>query len=108
MLDGLYEFLEKFWNQIISVFEWIIDSLIYSIGMIFYFLLDFVLNSIEFIVNSIDFANTGLFNIFDSWGVLPDQVLWILNYLNFMQMLTYLFTAYLIRMTLNLIPFVRI
>lgn len=108
MLDGIYEFLEKFWNQIISVFDWILDSFLYLVGMIFYFLLDFILNCIEGIVNSIDFANSGIFNIFDSWGILPDQVLWILNYLNIMQMLTYLFSAYLVRMTLNLIPFVRI
>lgn len=104
MLDYINGFIAVFWEKVVDVFLWLFDNLLDLISGIFYFIYDGFLTLIEGIINGLDFTETAVLNSFNSWDLLPPQVIWLLNYLDLHLILVVLASAFLIRITLNLIP----
>lgn len=104
MLNKIWLFLESLPDKFLDLFQWLFDSIYEFFTALPYWLFDLVLTVIESIIEAIDWSTMSAFESFNEWGLLPDQLLWILNYLNFSQCLTILAGAYGIRLLLNIIP----
>ena len=104
MLNRIGEFVSAFFGQLLDVLEWLLSGFVYIVSEIFYLIFDVILTVLEGIINAIDFAQLTALTAFSDWGLLPDQILYVLGRLNFAQALAILSSAYLIRLTLNLIP----
>jgi hypothetical protein len=104
MLNKIWLFLESFIQKAINLVEWLFLSIFNAFCDIVFFLIDVVLSTITTIIEAVDFAELSTLETFSEWSVLPDQVLWVLGYMNFGQCLSLLAGAYVIRLLLNLIP----
>ncbi len=104
MLDKIWLFLESFIEKAINLVEWLFLSVINGIADLFYFIIDITLTVLTTLVEAVDFSQVSVLQAFNDWNLLPAQVIWILDYMNFAQCLTLLAGAYGIRLLLNLIP----
>lgn len=105
MLNKLIDFAMAFWDQAQEIITWSMwDFAVYILSNLFYFILDGCLTVVENIITSIDFTVLTENSAFADWASLPVQILYVLGKLNFPAALALLSAAYLIRLTLNLIP----
>lgn len=104
MLNKLIEFISYFWSQAVEFFTWAFDTIISFLIDIAYYIFDGFLIAVETIFNLIDFTQITTLSTLQSWTGLPDQTIWLLNYLNIPACLAFIIGAYTIRFLMNLIP----
>jgi len=102
-MDSIIQFLNSFASLIGSFFTWLADTLVSIIWGALYLIYDGFLTLIVAIVSAIDLS-TLVTQTMASWGLLPDQLVYLINQVGVPQGLAILGYAYLIRMGLNLIP----
>jgi hypothetical protein len=102
-MTALIDFINNFLSVITSALTWLLDGAILVIQSAFYFIYDGLLSTVTAFVNSLDLSNLA-FSSLTTWGLMPDQMLYVINQIGLPQGLTMVFYAYLIRLTLNLIP----
>jgi hypothetical protein len=102
-MSALIHFVNSFLSILTSAFSWLLDGAILVIQSACYFIYDGFLTTITAFVNSLDLSSLA-FTSLTTWGLMPDQMLYVINQIGLPQGLTMLFYAYVIRLTLNLIP----
>jgi len=99
----IIDWLRTFWSWVETGFLWILDGFVILMQFVAFTLLDGLLTVIETALAAIDLSAM-LFNYAAAWSSLPPQLVWLINAVGLPQCLTILGAAYLIRLTLNLIP----
>lgn len=99
----IIEWLSDFWEGIIGALSWLLDALIVVVQFIFFTIFDGFLSVLESIIAAIDFSSVA-FNYAAAWSNLPTQLIFLINATGLPQCFAMLGSAYLIRLTLNLIP----
>lgn len=99
----IISWLRTFWHWVETGFSWILDGFILLFQFIFFTIFDGLLTVIETALAGIDLSSV-LFNYAAAWSHLPTQLVWLINAIGLPQCFTILGAAYLIRLTLNLIP----
>lgn len=108
MLNKIIEFCGAFWDQVLDVLDWIFSFLFSLLSKLFYAIVDAFFSVIETIVAALDFTQVTALTALQSWTGLPDQVIWLLNYINLPICLAAVLSCYGLRLLLNLLPFIRI
>ena len=98
-----YSFINTFFSSLYYVMKWCLDGLLYVLKTFLYFPFDGLLTVIESFFSALNFSSV-IFSSSSVWAGLPPQLIWILNAVGFPQCMTLIAAAYLIRLTLNLIP----
>ncbi|MDW7772528.1 MAG: hypothetical protein SCH71_06520 [Desulfobulbaceae bacterium] len=101
--DYLVKFFSKFWSIFMEAFGWLIAGLGLLLQFVFYTIFDGLLLVIETFFSLLDLSAIA-FSYSSTWAGLPSQTIWFMNEIAFPQGLTLLAGAYIIRLTLNLIP----
>lgn len=104
MIHKIIDFCANFFEMIIDVFEWVLSGILYLLSELLYLFLDLFFTTIETVITSIDVAQVTALQSFADWGLLPDQIVYILYEINFAQCLTMLSISFLLRFTINLVP----
>ena len=100
---AIIEWLETFWTWVETSIKWLLDGLITLIQFIFFVILDGLFSIVETFFAAIDLSSVA-FNYAAAWANLPTQLIWLINTVGLPQCFALLGGAYLIRLTLNLIP----
>ena len=100
---ALFQWLADFWDIFKEAFIWIFDSLLGVVQFIAFTIIDGLLSVLETLISAVDFSSVA-FNYAAHWSALPSQLIWLIDKAGLPQCLTLLGSAYLIRLTLNLIP----
>lgn len=95
--------LNEFWNLIVDGFTWVLEAFQIVFKFIFFTIFDGILIIVEGFFSTLDLSAIA-FSYAAEWSHLPSQSIWIINQIALPQALTLLAGAYLIRLTLNLIP----
>jgi hypothetical protein len=99
----IIDWLRTFWNWVQTGFTWILDGFILLLQFVAFTLLDGLLLVIETTLAAIDLSSV-IFNYAATWSNLPTQLVWLINAVGLPQCFSILGAAYMIRLTLNLIP----
>lgn len=99
----IIDWLSAFWNWVETGFKWILDGFILLVQFVAFTILDGLFLVVETALAAIDLSSV-LFNYAATWSSLPAQLIWLINAVGLPQCLAILGAAYLIRLTLNLIP----
>ncbi len=99
----IISWLRTFWNWVETGFTWILDGFILLVQFVFFTIFDGLLTVIETALAAIDLSSV-IFNYAAAWSNMPDQLVWLINAVGLPQCFAILGAAYLIRLTLNLIP----
>jgi len=105
MLDWLKQRIVDIIQWFSDIFVAIFDSLWDIIKDAFSWIFEQILNIVVSILNSLDVS--GLFSYCSSWGTLPSEILNVMGLCGFGDAAGVIGTAVLIRLVLQLIPFVR-
>lgn len=100
---AIIEWLGTFWEAVKAGMLWILDALITLLQFVFFTILDGFLSIIETFITALDLSSVA-FGYAAAWSSLPPQLIWLINAVGLPQCFTLLGSAYLIRLTLNLIP----
>ena len=99
----IIDWLESFWHWVETGFTWILDGLLTLLQFVVFTILDGLFLVVETALSAINLSSI-LFNYAAAWSDLPTQLIWLINAVGLPQCLGILGAAYLIRLTLNLIP----
>nr|WP_321467338.1 hypothetical protein [uncultured Desulfobulbus sp.] len=99
----LIDWCRAFWTWCVVGFTWVLDGFILLVQFVFFTIFDGLLTVIETTLAAIDLSAV-VFNYAAAWSNLPDQLVWLINAVGLPQCFTILGAAYLLRLTLNLIP----
>ena len=99
----IISWLRTFWSWVETVITWTLNGFILLVQFVFFTIFDGLLTVIETALAAIDLSSV-LFNYAATWSNLPTQLIWLINAVGLPQCFTILGAAYLIRLTLNLIP----
>jgi len=99
----IIDWLTTFWSWIETAFTWILDGFILLLQFVFFTIFDGLLTIIETFLTTIDLSAVA-FNYAAAWSNLPTQLVWMINAVGLPQCFTLLGAAYLVRLTLNIIP----
>lgn len=102
-MESIMSFINSFIDIIQSALQWIIDAIVKVLWGVLYVVVDGVLTVVTGFVSLIDLS-TLVTKLTASWGLLPPSIVWIITQSGLAQCLAIIGYAYLIRMTLNLIP----
>lgn len=102
-MNIFYDFINAFWSGLQAVLSWLLDGALYVLKAALYFPFDGLLTCISSFVSALDLSGI-LFTSATTWGALPPQLLYVLNQIALPQCLSLMLYAYIIRLTLNLIP----
>lgn len=105
-MDGfqtLFNWLASFWQWVETGFKWVLDGFILLLQFVVFTILDGLFLVVETTLSAVDLSSI-LFNYAATWSSLPTQLIWLINAVGLPQCFTILGAAYLIRLTLNLIP----
>ena len=97
------ELINGFWTTLQTLLSWVLDGFLYVIKTAVWFILDGFLTTVYAFVNLLDISSV-LFDMAAYWGLLPPQLVYIINQIGLPMALTMLMGCYVIRMLLNLIP----
>jgi uncharacterized membrane protein YciS (DUF1049 family) len=84
-------------------FSWILDGVILLLQFVVFTVLDGLFLVVETTLGAINLSSV-IFNYAASWSHLPTQLVWLINAVGLPQCFAILGAAYIIRLTLNLIP----
>jgi len=99
----IIDWLSSFWQWIETAIKWVLDGFITLLQFVFFTILDGLFLVVETALAAIDLSSI-LFNYAATWSSLPTQLIWLINAVGLPQCFALLGAAYLIRLTLNLIP----
>lgn len=102
-IDVIIGWMRAFWTSVLTLLEWCLDGFILLLQFVFFSIFDGLLLIIEGFFTALDFSSV-IMNYSAVWSDLPPQTIWLLNQLALPQGLALLAGAYVIRLTLNLIP----
>lgn len=102
-LAVIINWLSTFWHWIQTCFTWLLDGFILLVQFVFFTIFDGLLTVIETTLAAIDLSSV-IFNYAAAWSSMPTQLVWLINAVGLPQCFAILGAAYLIRLTLNLIP----
>lgn len=102
-MDSLTSFLNIFVTIIKNVATWILNGIAQVLIEVLYLAFDAVLTIVNTVIQGLDFTGLAL-NYSAYWGLLPPQLIWMINEIGLSAGMSMLGTAYIIRLTLNLIP----
>jgi len=102
-MSGIMSFINGFFSTIQTLLGWVLDGLMYVLKTILYFPFDGVLTAVESIIAALDFSSFAT-STAASWTGMPPQLLYLVNAIGIPQGLAILASAYILRITLNLIP----
>lgn len=97
------KWLATFWSWVETGFSWILDGVILLLQFVVFTVLDGLFLVVETTLGAINLSAV-IFNYAASWSSLPTQLVWLINAVGLPQCFAILGAAYLIRLTLNLIP----
>lgn len=103
LLTTIKNWVQAFWDTVLVAAKWCLDGFILLIQFAFYTIIDGLLLIIESLLAAINLSSV-IFNYAAAWSHLPDQLIYFINALGLPQCLGILGSAYIIRLTLNLIP----
>ena len=99
----IIDWLSSFWGFIEKALLWILDGFILLLQFVVYTILDGLFLVVETALAAID-VSAIVFNYAASWSALPTQLVWLINAVGLPQCFAILGAAYIIRLTLNVIP----
>lgn len=99
----IIDWLSSVWAFVEKGFTWILDGFILLLQFVAYTILDGLFLVVETALAAID-VSAIVFNYAASWSALPTQLVWLINAAGLPQCFAILGAAYLIRLTLNVIP----
>ena len=99
----IIDWLSSFWQTVLTFCKWTLDGLILLFQFVFFTIFDGLLTVIETTLAAVDLSSV-LFNYAAAWSSMPTQLVWLINAVGLPQCFAILGAAYLIRLTLNLIP----
>ncbi len=99
----IHDFFSNFFGWLYDVASWLLDGLLYVLKTFLFFPFDGLLTTIEGFFSALNFSSV-LFTSSSVWAGVPSQLVWILNACGLPECLSLIAAAYLIRLTLNLIP----
>ena len=99
----IIDWLRTVWKWVETGFTWILDGFIELLQFVVFTVLDGLLSVVETALAAVDLSSV-LFNYAAAWSHLPTQLIWLINAVGLPQCLAILGAAYLVRLTLNLIP----
>ena len=99
----IIDWLSSVWHWVEIGFKWILDGFILLVQFVFFTIFDGLLTVIETTLAAIDLSSV-IFNYAAAWSSMPTQLVWLINAVGLPQCFAILGAAYLIRLTLNLIP----
>ena len=102
-LNTIWQWIINFWSGLYNVGKWLLDGVVTVLMVIVKLLFDGLLTVVYGIVAGLDFG-TLLTQTAASWGLLNDNVAWFVVQLGVSTGLSILGYAFVIRLTLNLIP----
>lgn len=99
----IIDWLATVWGFVEKGFKWILDGFILLLQFVAYTILDGLFLVVETALAAID-VSAIVFNYAASWSALPTQLIWLINAAGLPQCFAILGAAYIIRLTLNVIP----
>lgn len=102
-METLVNFVIDFFRLLKGLFSWLLDGFLFVLKTVLYLPFDGILTVITAFVSSLDVGQL-VFNSASTWGLLPPQMLYVINEVGVPQGLTLVAYAIGIRMALNLIP----
>ena len=99
----IIDWLKTFWHWIETGLKWVLDGFILLLQFVVYTIMDGLFLVVETALAAID-VSAVVFNYAASWSALPTQLVWLINAVGLPQCFAILGAAYLIRLTLNVIP----
>lgn len=99
----IIDWLRTFWSWVETGFLWIIEGFLTLLQFVVFTILDGLFLVVETALGAIDLSSV-LFNYAATWSSLPPQLVWLINAVGLPQCLALLGAAYLVRLSLNLIP----
>lgn len=99
----IVDWLSDVWGLVEKGFIWILDGFALLLQFVAYTILDGLFLVVETVLAAID-VSAIVFNYAASWSALPTQLVWLINAAGLPQCFAILGAAYLIRLTLNVIP----
>jgi len=99
----IIDWLSSFWHWIETAIKWILDGFILLLQFVVFTILDGLLTVVETAFAAIDLSSV-VFNYAAAWSSMPTQLVWLINAVGLPQCFGILGAAYMIRLTLNLIP----
>ncbi len=90
-------------SYLYDLFTWVLDGALLIIQSALYFVYDGFLTAVTAVINSLDLSFL-IFEFANKWGLLPDQLLYVICQIGLSQCISILVYALGIRMLLNLIP----
>lgn len=106
-MDYFFESVLTFLNSVVGVIgsalTWVTDAIGSVLWGFLYLVISGLLSVVSGFVSLIDLSTIAT-NLTASWGLLPPQVVWVINQSGLADCLAIIGYAYIIRMTLNLIP----
>lgn len=103
MLGWLLEFLNTFWNALYNVVTWLLDGVITVVFLVINLLWDGFLTIVYLFISGLDFGSL-IVSTSAAWGLIDSNTAWVVSATGIPQGLTILGYAYIVRLTLNLIP----
>ena len=101
--EVVIDWLRSVWHWVETGFRWILDGLVLLVQFVVFTILDGLFLVIEAFFSTINLSSIA-FNYAASWANLPSQLIWLITATGLPQCFALLGAAYLIRLTLNLIP----
>lgn len=99
----IIDWLRSFWEWVETGFTWILDGCVTLLQFVVFTIFDGLLSVVETTIGAINLSSVA-FNYAAAWSNLPTQLIWLINAVGLPQCFALLGAAYLIRLTLNLIP----
>ncbi|WP_456385293.1 hypothetical protein [Desulfolithobacter sp.] len=103
MLDWLIDFINSFWDLLVSILSWLLDAVLLVISFVAYTIYDGFLMVVHAFFAALDFSSVA-FTHAAEWSSLPTQLIWLINQLALPQCLTIVSGAIMLRVLINLIP----
>ncbi len=102
-MQWLLDFVNGFASILYNSLSWVLDGLWLLFGDILYAILDQLLDAVVTVVSLLDVSSLAV-NVASGWGLLPPQLVWIINQSGLATGISMLANAYALRFALNLIP----
>jgi len=102
-MDWFRDFINSFWESLRNFALWVLDLFIDTLSYALPFILDGIFSVVTALVAGLDLGSYAL-SYASAWGLLPSQLIYLLNACYVPQCLTIMAGAHAIRFILNLIP----
>ncbi|EKD40964.1 MAG: hypothetical protein ACD_74C00099G0013 [uncultured bacterium] len=102
-MDAIMSFINVFFSTIWQFIKDGLDALLYVFKAALFFVFDGLLTVVSGLLSSLD-VSSAILSSAATWASMPPQLIYIVNAIGIPQGLAILAGAYVVRMTLNLIP----